>query len=291
MMRKTTIIALAGAAMLCLAALPLHAQLPDVAGQWRLRDGGAERPVYPGEADAQRVYGFGAKSLTSGAYTRGRDEVTVLLAEFDSRERAFGLFAVAASGRRHGIVGDAFSMDRGVRHVNYGPYYLYFRASGRMPVIPDDLVNAVTRTLFSRADCYGSDIPLTMEDRVLGSEIYFPPDVRAWSDFQLPALEPVEEIVRGRAAWIARYTPQGTKLQRWLIALPVRQTDALRVLEAGILDRFASEGSAFEDCRLASYAYDDFIVFVFPGHGRLLIAVVSEDDSGGCAWALGLTAE
>lgn len=291
MIRNSSIIALTGAAMLCLAGLPLHAQLPDVAGQWSLRDGGTERSIYPKEADAQRLEGFGAKNPTSGVYMRGRDEVAVLLAEFDSRERAFGLFAVAASGRRHGIIGDAFAMDRGTRHVNYGPFYLYFRASGRMAIIPDDLVNAVTRTLFNRADCYGSDIPLTIEDRVLGSELYFPPDVRAWSDFQIPALEPVEEIVRGRAAWIARYSPRGTKLQRWLIALPVRQTNALRVLEAGILERFASEGSAFEDCRLASYVYEDFIVFVFPGHGRLMIAVVSEDDSSGCAWALGLTAE
>jgi hypothetical protein len=120
---------------------------------------------------------------------------------------------------------------------------------------------------------------------VLGSEMYFPPDERAWADVSLSGLDPVMDLIRGRAAWISRYTSLNAGTQRLLVSLPIRHAEALKVLEAGIMERYATEGRVREDCRLASFTWKSFVIYILPGRGRLFVAVVPVNDSGGCDWA------
>ncbi|MCZ7558016.1 MAG: hypothetical protein M5R41_16570 [Bacteroidia bacterium] len=273
--------------MICAILLPrqfAQAQLPQRLGAWELRENEAASGKYPPRMDAVRFDAFGAKRVW-GVYRRAREEMTVLLAECETRERAFGLFGAAAQGMRHGIVGDAFSMERAAQHIHYGPFYLYISASGRGARVAEDLILGLKRALFNRADCYASDIPLPIDDRVLGSELYIPPDGRAWGELLLPGLEPVMPLIRGRAAWIARYDIRDAKAQRLLVSLPMRSVEALKALEAGIIERYATEGTADEDCRLASFLWRTYIIHILPGKGRLFIAVVPARDSEGCAWA------
>ncbi len=285
---------IAGIVGLLLTYAPdLYTQLPAQSGKWQLRENGTTgqgRYAYPSGLDGQRLEGFGGRNPLWGTYRKGRDEVVVLLVETDTRERAFGLFAASAGdATRHGIVGDAFAIASGVRHVNYGPFYMYFKAVGRRPGIPEDLIIAITRTLFNRADCYGSDIPLRMDDRVLGTEQYFPPDMRAWGDIRLPGLEPIRDIIRGRSAWIAQYSSSlPSNPLRWVILLPVRHKEALNALEAGIFDRYASEGTVIEGCPLAAFMVGTTLVYILPGREGLLIVLTSSPDPGGCEWARSL---
>jgi hypothetical protein len=260
------------------------AQLPSRLGKWELRESESPPITYPPRMDAARFDGFGAKSVW-GVYRRAREEMTVLLAECETRERAFGLFAASAEGMRHGIVGDAFSLERAAQHVHYGPFYLYIAASGRGARVPEEVIVALKRALFNRADCFSSDIPLRIDDRVLGSEMYFPPDKRAWTDTQLPGLEPVMELISGRAAWVARYSSRNAGAQRLLVSLPVRHAEALKALEAGIMERYATEGRVWDECRLASFTWKTFVIHILPGRGQLFVAVVPANDTDGCAWA------
>ena len=284
------------AILLFVCGLRLHAQLPAQSGAWQLRENGKEgqgRYTFPSGTDAERVAGFGGKHVYWGSYVKGREEVAVLLVDVESRERAFGLFTAAAAtaSMRHGIIGDAFAIENGIRHVNYGPFYLYFRASGRGMVIPEDLVKGITRVLFMMADCYGSDIPMRLDGRILGSERYVPPDADAWSSVQITGLEPVRDVVRGRSAWIARYNFRQSDPGRWVVSLPVRQKDALKALEAGIIDRYASEGKAIAGCTLAAFVYKATRVIILPSRAGLVIVLTSISDAGGCEWARSFATE
>jgi hypothetical protein len=275
--------------LLLLLASQASGQLPQSAYGWLLRSDFTTAIEYPSGLDRSRIAHFSSSEVAGGVYQRGRDEVTVMLVECETREHAFGLFAAAAVNlQRHGIVGDAFAVDRGLEHVNYGPFYLYFRAARGTRQAPDDLRYAILRLLFNRADCYGTDIPLPQSGRVHGSEIWIPPVVQAWSPPPHPALVLVQDLIAGRAAWMAQYTSPVSEEKRFILALPIRHVQGLKLLEAGLIDRYARAGRPLDACKLAAYVYEEHIVFILPLRGQLVIALLSVEDVGGCEWALTL---
>jgi len=237
-------------------------------------------------AERALLSAYGARFVVTGSYSRGREVVSVFLAELETRERAFGLYAASAAKlRRHGIVGDAFALDRNTMHLNYGPYYVLFRHSMPGREAPDDLVRRVKRQLFNRADCYGSDVPLPWEERIPGTEHYYPPDVRAWASERGEWLQPVLDVVETRAAWVARYASGEGSGGRVVYSFFMRQEQARANFESTLIERYATDARSRDlHCGAASFFYKSWIVLVVRGKERVTLVIADMSDALSCTW-------
>ncbi len=264
------------------------AQLPEQAGAWTLRSsrvGEVDAGEFAAGVDNATIQALGSVRMVQGTYVRERETVVVTLVEMVSRERAFALFAFAAAAmQRHGIVGDAFAMERNIQHTHYGPFYLHCRGSARNKIVSDDLVRGIKRRLFTLVDCVSADVPLPLDERVLGSEQYLPPVKEAWALLRLRGLDPVRDVAQQRAAWIARYEKRLAGGSRMLLSFPVRSVQARVALETLFTERYGQGGTLFGQCGLAAFDHGTWAAIIARSGDAVLLLLTDSKDSGACVW-------
>lgn len=264
------------------------AQLPEQAGEWTLRSsrvGDVDAGDLSTGLDNGVLRALGVVRMVQGTYARERETVVVALVEMESRERAFALFAFAAVPmQRHGIVGDAFAMERNTQHTHYGPFYLHCRRSTRNKSVPDDLVRGIKRRLFTLVDCVSADVPLPLDERVLGSEQYLPPVREAWALLRQRGLEPVRDVAQQRAAWVARYEKRLAGGSRVLLSFPVRSVQARVALETLFTERYGQGASVQTQCGLPAFDHGNWSAIIARSDEAVLLLLTDSKDSGACVW-------
>ncbi|HOJ05531.1 MAG TPA: hypothetical protein PK916_16150 [Bacteroidota bacterium] len=264
------------------------AQLPEQAGAWTLRSsriGDVDAGDFSAGLDNGVLRALGVVRMVQGTYARERETVVVTLVEMESRERAFALFAFAATPmQRHGIVGDAFAMERNTQHTHYGPFYLHCRGSIRNRAVPDDLVRGIKRRLFTLVDCVSADVPLPLDERVLGSEQYLPPVKEAWALLRQRGLDPVRDVAQQRAAWIARYEKRLAGGSRVLLSFPVRSVQARVALETLFTERYGQGASVQTQCGLPAFDHGNWSAIIARSDDAVLLLLTDSKDSGACVW-------
>lgn len=282
--------------VLLLATANVHAGIfPDSIYTWKKS---SEELISPEAGD--RAYGdlaelfraYALVTLRSVTYTNAGRAARIDVVEFPSRERAFGVFAAAAgTADAHGIIGDAFAQERGVIHVNFGPFYFRVVSLERRPTLPPDraLVERTKRILFSRADCFGSDFPLPTEGRRLGSERYVAPDIRTWRAMQDMEIEEFLPMFGTRAAYAAEYESHTVGIRRGVYLFPFRQKEAAAVFAAELVQQIEQRmGSRDSDCILPSFTHQRKRWVIAADASRVFLIVTDDSDDGCCAWARSL---
>jgi hypothetical protein len=271
----------------------LQAQLlPDTVYSWRKTNEQVTDlslwKAAPGE-DASMIAAYGSQAVLEAAYERGSESVRIRIVEFPSRERAFGFFRAGLKTlQAHGIPGDAFAIGKGVTDCAFGPFAVRIEATRRRSTAPTDeaLLLAVKRALYRKADCYGSDFPLTVEERVLGSERYLVPDAAAWVQLSSTGLDPVRDIVEKHAAWSAEYHKPRLGIRRLLLAFPFRQPAAAASFAEALISRCGSRGrSVDEGCRVPQFVMPGAVVYIVPAAAEVLLILTDAQDRGCCGWA------
>ncbi len=288
-------------AMLLFLLLPVLGQaqplLPDTVYAWKrseLRSVGPADLDVLSDADAELLRAYDVREVTEVVYVQGSVAVRMRVLALPARDRAFGLFrALAADGSVHGIVGDAFSYRERELLSAFGPFVIQCAALQRRDPRPDEaLLLAAKRALFSQADCYGTDIPLPAEERMLGSERFLVPSEAAWSRLSVPAQLPLRDIAWKHAAWTAHYEKARLGVRRLLISFPFRQSAAAANFAVQLRGRGAERGAEISSaCGTRAYRFDDAVVYVALARDRVLLVISDQDDSGCCAWVESLRRE
>ena len=281
---------------LAVGVMPARAQiLPDTIYQWtKSAEALLESPARGNPAGATRevVEAFGAIEWRIAEYERAGRSARIDCAQFPSRERAYGFFRwMADNAAPEGIIGDAFGARGGVAHVNTGPFY--FRVStgeGRAAASVDDaLLERIRRVLHTRADCYGSDFPFPTEERMIGSERYYPPDPRVWRDTPPRGTEDVLSAIATRAAYAAEYRLARSGLRRTLLSFPFRGREAAAEFAAELVQQLQSRpGSRRGTCDLPSFTQGGVTHLVAAAPTRVLLVITDPADAGCCAWLHGM---
>lgn len=264
--------------------------LPDTVYAWKrvdLRAVGAEEWDAMTDTDAEMLRAYDVREVIEAVYVRESARVRMRVMTLTGRARAFGLFrALAPDGSVHGIVGDAFCFGEREICIAFGPFVLQCAALGRRDPRPDEaLLLAAKRALFRDADCYGSDIPLPAEERILGSERYLVPSPESWSALDADALSPLRDLLWKHAAWTALYEKQRLGVHRLLVSFPFRQSAAGANFAAQLRNRCADRGVEIASaCGTRVYRFEDVVVHVALARDRVLLVISDMRDSGACAW-------
>lgn len=238
-------------------------------------------------ARAELLRAYDVRELLEAVYVRGTQRVHVRVMTLSGRERAFGLFrAMADDDEVHGIVGDAFRFTARETLCAYGPFVVQLTVAGRRDPSPDEaLLLAVKRALYRLADCYGTDIPMPVEERRLGSERYFVPSSAAWDSVQEAGFMPVRDLCETHAAWMARYEKPRLGVRRTLIRFPFRQPAAAAQFAERLRGRCADRGTETgTDCSVPGFRLEGTVLYVIPGRYHVLLVLGEEGDGGICAW-------
>ncbi|MDT8322660.1 MAG: hypothetical protein RRA94_01010 [Bacteroidota bacterium] len=278
--------------LLLLLPAPIAAQplLPDTVYAWQrteLRSVDIASWDAMEDADGDLLRAYDVADVTEAVYVRGTARVRVRVLSLRGRERAFGLFrAMTPDVGVHGIVGDAFCFAGRETFCAFGPFVVQLTASGRRAPPPDEaLLLAAKRSLFRQADCYGTDIPLPAEERILGSERYLAPAAEAWAQFQNTAFVPLRELCRTHAAWVAHYEKPLLGVRRTLISFPFRQSAAAAMFAARLRNRCADRGREFlSACASPAYGMEGAVFHVALARDRVILVISDLRDSGCCAW-------
>jgi hypothetical protein len=271
--------------------------LPDTVYAWKrveLRAVGAEEWDAMADTNAELLRAYDVREVTEAVYVRESAAVRMRVMTLTGRARAFGLFrALAPEGSVHGIVGDAFVFGERELCSAFGPFVLQCAALGRRDPRPDEaLLLAAKRALFRQADCYGSDIPLPAEERLLGSERYLVPSPESWSALDADALSPLRELLWKHAAWTAQYEKPRLGVRRILISFPFRQSVAGANFAAQLRSRCADRGIEIPSaCGTRAYRFDDAVMHVALARDRVLLVISDVRDGGCCAWVESLRNE
>ncbi|MBE0644125.1 MAG: hypothetical protein IH600_08595 [Bacteroidetes bacterium] len=235
---------------------------------------------------------FGASEVRIATYSRQGKSARIDVVLLPSSERAFGLFRTMAEGSAaQGIIGDAFAYERAAVHVNFGPFYFRVAAEEKRATQPPDeaLVVRTRRLLFARADCYGSDFPLPSDERVLGSERYFPPDARAWRPLRSQVPEGLLPVLSTHAAFSAEYEKGRVGVRRLLLFFPFRQKEAAAAFAAELVQQLELRmGSRSDACALPTFFQGGLQRVVAADGGHVFFILSDASDAGCCEWARGL---
>ncbi len=264
--------------------------LPDTVYAWKKS---SESPVLSvegntSEGTAEMMSAYGLREAVEAMYEREDERVRLRVLSFPSRERAFGFFRVlAGDGAVHGVVGDAFCFAKRETFRAFGPFVLALETVGRRAAsLPDEaLLLAATRALYRRDDCYGDDIPLPLDERILGSERYIVPAAAAWSQLEGEAFDVLRTTCEGHAAWSATYEKPLLRLRRRLIFFPFRQRAAAARFAAQLRARCEDRGrEVLTSCGSPAYDLGGSRAYVALGRDRVLLVLSAMNDPGCCAW-------
>lgn len=229
-------------ALLCAPVL-LEA-FPTTIDRWQRRDSlmlapAAGLPLFGGSVT--ELEAFRCEQVLAATYALGREEVRVVIARCATPIDAFGMLGTRAGQQLvTGVPGDAYRIERDMRAVVYGPFYMELTRSGARRTAPPDeaFADALMRWLYAQADCHPVDIPLPGDERVTGSErvidgaalwkaerrrlgdglVRVLSERRAWAGIYRKRTLPIERVLyqfTGDTAAIgALYTALGAELQR-----------------------------------------------------------------------------
>ena len=144
---------------------------------------------------------------------------------------------------------------------------------------------AATRELYRKGDCYGDDIPLPVEERVLGSERYLVPHAAAWLQLEGEGLETLRGHCEKHAAWSATYEKTRLRIRRQLLYFPFRQRAAAARFAAQLRARCEDRGrEVLTSCGSPAYDLGGRRAYVALGRDRVLLVLSDRSDQGCCAW-------
>ncbi len=229
---------------------------------------------------------FSPEQVLAATYTLGREEIRVVIARCATSADAFGMLGVRSGVQLvEGLPGEAFRVDRDVRAVVYGPFYMELtRRGARRPAPPDEaFADAIQRWLYLLADCHPTPIPLPDDERVYGSERLLAGEA-SWRGERRRLGESLVRVLAERRAWMGVYRKRILPIERVLYVFSgdSASVSALHVALGAELRR--SMRMSVNSCGVLSAMSASAQYIVLRHGGTLWFIRTDRSDDGACWW-------